>query len=243
MFTLLYILVIILVLLFIFNKRFSIFVKSLFNKNMDNLEDKEALLNQANIEISKNEAKTNEAQAKIIAQMKMLKTEQEKLQSKVNENKDLRTKLKAKLETETDEDKKLAIQETAVSLMNSIGPVQERLDAITTNITNLQPTHDQAIEMANMARDTYQEQRDNIQTAKMKNQFSQAQKNIAESISTFDADQVGGGVNDILTKVDTETAENTAKLEVAMQSKKSVLDANKARKIINEATDPFADIK
>lgn len=210
---------------------------------MDNIENKEALLSQANIEISKNEAKTNEAQAKIIAQMKMLKTEQEKLQNKVNENKDLRTKLKVKLESETDETKKLVIQETAVSLMNSIQPVQERLDAITTNITNLQPTHDQAIEMANMARDTYQEQRDNIQTAKMKNQFSQAQKNIAESISSFDADQVGGGVNDILTKVDTETAENTAKLEVAMQSKKSVLDASKARKIINESTDPFADIK
>lgn len=210
---------------------------------MDNIENKEALLSQANIEISKNEAKTNEAQAKIIAQMKMLKTEQEKLQNKVNENKDLRTKLKVKLESETDETKKLVIQETAVSLMSSIQPVQERLDAITTNITNLQPTHDQAIEMANMARDTYQEQRDSIQTAKMKNQFSQAQKNIAESISSFDADQVGGGVNDILTKVDTETAENTAKLEVAMQSKKSVLDASKARKIINESTDPFADIK
>jgi phage shock protein A len=172
----------------------------------------------------------------------LLKTQRDELQKKVDENKDIRTKLKAKLDSETDENKKLSIQASAISLANSMQPVKDRLDTLQAQIDTLQPTYDQALEMAEMARDTFNEQRDNIETAKMKNQFSQAQKNIAESISNFDTDSVGAGVGDIINKVDQETAENNAKLEVALQSKKSVIQANKAKKIINENTDPFGDL-
>jgi phage shock protein A len=226
--------------LFLFNARFQYWIKSMFNKNMDAVENKQDLLNQANLELSKKQAETNLAQAKIVAQMNSLKGKQQELQDDVDEQKDVLQKLKDRHETETDATQKNSIMEAAKAVAESIGPTIEQLEKITKQIEGLTPNYEKALEMAEIARDTYNQQKQDIQTAKMKNTFSQASKNIADSVAVFDSNQVGINTSDILDKVNQETAENDAKLEVAMQTKSIDIGKAKAKKILKESKDPFA---
>lgn len=209
---------------------------------MDKIEDKQALLNQAAIELSKQQANTNLAQSKIMAQMNQLKETQTDLQAKIDENTNIRKQLKIRYDLEQNGEIKTQLLESAQAVLKSIEPTTIKLETVTNQINKLMPSYDKALEMAEMARNTYEEQKQDIEIAKLKNTFSQASKNIADSVAVFDADQVGVNTSDILDKVNQETAENDARLEVAIQTNATNIETNKAKKLIKQNQDPFANL-
>ena len=227
--------IIVLGLLFLFNNRFQMMIKSMFNKGMSNVEDQDALLDQAALNTRKQDAQINASQAKTIAMYNGLESERKTLTAKIADGMTSAKIFKDKFVADPTDTKS---QDMAIRIIESLTDEQMRLEALDTQLSTLKPAFENASKMATMARENNEQARAKIENTRMEVAASQATKQIAESMATFDPNKVDTSTDAIIRNAKQNAQENNAKLGVAMEANKgamldsevaNALKANKAK--------------
>ncbi len=237
MFNIFLILILVVVILFIFNGRFQNWVKSLFNAGMSKVESNDQMLEQSKIQLEQEQAKVNLAQAKIISQWKLLESQKNDLEKTIQlaESKAqiFVVKYKESQATPTPDEK---LKEMAINILDTVTDEKAKLLIIKANMDQLEPAYTNSQKLAEMTRANIENKKQELEQVAIQNQISQASKDLAENIVSFDTNKVNTNTDAILTKIKQETALNQSKLDVTQQQSSSSIATFEAEQYLSKAS-------
>jgi phage shock protein A len=209
--------------LFFFNNRFKTWILSLFNAGMNKVEDPKIMLENALRDLRVKRSNLNNQLAKLKATEKVAT---DKLSEKTIEFDRKLNQIKA-LKGAGNEEKALEMTQLIMPVKKEKEELETNLQATIENVTGM-------TKMVEVANEKIKELEKKLQSSLAKSEIAKIQKEVAGTMESFEADDSIFDIQEIKNKLDMQSAENSAKLDVAILNQKSNIAEFEAEKLLQK---------